>query len=71
MRQFVIVASIIADLLDFTGIGHFMYPIDMIVIIIHMLYVGPKALVGVLDMVPAVGVLPIYTFLSLTYPNDK
>jgi hypothetical protein len=50
MRKFVIIASIIADLLDFTFIGHFIYPIDMIVIIIHMLYAGPKALIGVLDM---------------------
>lgn len=70
MKQFVITASIVADLLDFTGIGHFMYPVDIVIIIIHMLYAGPKALIGVLDAVPVIGILPIYTFLALTYKKD-
>lgn len=69
MRQIVIGASVIADLLDFTGIGHFMYFIDIIVIIAHMVHFGPKALWGILDMVPMVGVLPIFTYLALS--NEK
>jgi hypothetical protein len=71
MRQVVITASIIADALDFTGIGHFLYPIDLVVIFLHLLYAGPKALTGLLDMIPVVGVIPIYTILALTYKKDE
>ena len=66
-RNIIVGISILADLLDFTGVGHFLYFIDVVVIILHMLYAGPKALIGILDMLPGIGVLPIYTALSLTY----
>ncbi|GAB3957216.1 hypothetical protein GCM10028805_49280 [Spirosoma harenae] len=70
MRQFVIGASIIADLLDFTGVGHFFYVADIIVIVLHMLHAGPKALLGILDMIPGVGLIPVFTFLSLSYKDE-
>jgi hypothetical protein len=68
MRQFVIGASVLADLLDFTGVGHFLYFVDIIIIIIHLFHFGPKALWGIIDMIPAVGFLPVFTYLALS--ND-
>jgi hypothetical protein len=61
--------SVVADVLDFTGIGQIFYIVDFVIIIIHLLYAGPRALLGILDMIPGVGFLPIYTFLALTYKS--
>lgn len=71
MRQFIIGASILADILDFTIVGQFIYVVDVIIIILHMVYAGPKALLGILDMIPGVGLIPVYTFLSLSYDKDE
>lgn len=70
MKKWTIVGlSILADALDFTGIGQIFYIVDFVIIIIHLLYAGPKALIGILDLIPGVGFIPIYTFLALTYKN--
>jgi hypothetical protein len=70
MRQLVIASSVIADLLDLTVVGHFLYFIDIAVIILHLVYAGPKALAGVLDMIPAVGMLPVFTILAVRYKKE-
>lgn len=70
MRTWMIVASVIADLIDLTGIGQLAIPIDIAVITLHLIYAGPRALIGIVDMIPVVGFLPIYTGLALSYDES-
>lgn len=71
MKMLVIPLSIIADVLDLTVVGHFLYPLDILVIVVHLIYGGPRALIGILDMIPGVGLLPIYSILAFTYPERR
>lgn len=66
-KKFLLYASIFVDILDFTGIGHFLYFFDIILIVMHFVYAGPKAIAGILDMIPVVGFLPVFTIMSLTH----
>lgn len=67
MRTWVILASIFADILDLTGVGHVTYFVDAAVIVLHLVYAGPRALIGILDMIPGVGMAPVFTVLASTY----
>lgn len=66
----VIAVSIVRDVLDFTPIGHI--PVldqllDLPVIYVHCRYAGPKALFGAAELIPFIGVIPIFTIMAFTY----
>lgn len=62
--------SIAADLLDFAvigqipGLGHLL---DLPVFILHFWAGGPKALFVLAELIPVVGVLPIFSFFAWKY----
>lgn len=70
--QFLFAASIVADILDFAvigqvpGIGHLL---DVPVFILHFLAGGPKALLTLLELIPFVGSLPIFSYLAWRYKS--
>lgn len=63
--------SLVRDLLDFTPVGHI--PIldqvlDLPVIYAHYQYAGNRAVLVAPELVPLVGVLPLFTVCALLYP---
>lgn len=65
-----IAVSVVRDLLDFTPFGHIPVVdqlLDLPVIYLHYRYAGPKALVGLPEIVPFIGFLPIFTVLAISY----
>jgi hypothetical protein len=63
--------SLVRDILDFTPVGHI--PIldqvlDLPVIYLHYKYADKRALLVAPELVPLVGVLPIFTVCALSYP---
>lgn len=69
LKKWVIGASVVADLLDLTGVGHLAWFVDVAVVVLHFAYAGPRALIGILDLVPGLGLAPIFTVLALFYDH--
>ncbi|MBL9118516.1 MAG: hypothetical protein JNL80_01220 [Phycisphaerae bacterium] len=66
-----ILLSAVRDVLDFTPIGHI--PVldqllDIPVIVAHFRYAGPRAFVVIPELMPLIGILPLYTLVALFYP---
>lgn len=65
--------SVFADFLDFgvigqiPGVGHFL---DIPVFIMHFLAGGPKAAMVLLEVLPGVGFMPIYTYFAWKYHKN-
>lgn len=69
----VVIVSVIRDLLDFTPFGHIPLldqMLDLPVIYMHVKYAGPRGLTTIPELIPLVGILPIFTVLALSYPSD-
>lgn len=68
--KLLLAASIAADILDFAGIGQIPglgHLLDVPIFILHFLAGGPKALPVLLELIPFVGVLPIFTYFAWRY----
>jgi hypothetical protein len=64
--------SIARDLLDLLIVGQLPGVgalLDLPLIIMHFDYAGPAAAVTLLEAIPVVGLLPIFTIMALCYPN--
>lgn len=74
-KRNLVTVSIFADALDVAVIGQIpglSWFIDIPVILMHLLYAGPKALPTLLELVPVVGTIPLFTIAALSYPDkDK
>lgn len=69
-KQQLIGASIIADVLDVFVIGQvpgLSWFIDIPIIIMHVSYAGPKGFMTLLELVPVVGTLPLFTFAAFSH----
>ena len=65
--------SMVADFLDFVVVGQIpvlSWVIDLPVIIMHVAYAGPAGLTTLIELVPFVGILPMFT-LAAAYYEDK
>ena len=68
--KLLLAVSVIADILDFTGIGQIpglSHLLDVPVIILHFLAGGPKALLLLLELVPFIGFIPIFSYFAWRY----
>jgi hypothetical protein len=64
--------SMLADFLDIVVVGQIpvlSWVIDIPVIIMHVAYAGPTGLSTLLELIPVVGILPIFTMAAAGYPN--
>lgn len=62
--------SIFTDTLDIFVVGQIPglgQIIDLPAALMHFVFAGPAALVTLLDMVPVVGIIPIFTLMALSY----
>ena len=67
-----LVLSVIADILDLLVIGNIpglSWFIDIPLILLHFAAGGPAALVALLEAIPLVGLVPIFTWLAWRYHN--
>ena len=65
--------SVARDVLDLTPIGHIPLIdqlLDMPIIAMHFKYAGPRAFAVLPELVPFVGVLPVFTIMALMYPAN-
>jgi hypothetical protein len=65
--------SAVRDALDLTPVGHIPLLdqlLDMPIIVMHFKYAGPKAFAVLPELVPFVGVLPVFTIMALMYPAN-
>jgi hypothetical protein len=67
-RKTLLIASLIADLLDLLVIGQIpglSYLIDGPLIAMHVAFAGPAGLATAFELVPIVGTIPIFTLAAL------
>lgn len=72
-RKTLIFVSILTDTLDILVIGQIPGVgtiVDLPAAIMHFIFAGPAALVTLFDMVPAIGILPIFTVMAFAYSKD-
>ena len=70
-KKHLMIVSLIADGLDLMLVG--MIPglslvIDLPVVAMHVAYAGPSGLLTLLEAVPLVGFVPIFTAAAMMYP---
>lgn len=69
-KQQLIVASIIADVLDVFVVGQIpvlSWFIDIPIIIMHVNFAGAKGFMTLIELVPVVGTLPLFTFAAFSH----
>ena len=62
------------DMLDLFIIGQippFNWLLDIPLFIMHFAYAGPMALVGLLELIPVVGMFPFFSTLAALYPKQE
>ncbi len=71
-KQQLIVASIIADVLDLIVVGQIpglSWFIDVPLIVMHVAYAGAGGLWTVLELVPIAGTLPMFTIAAFAHES--
>jgi hypothetical protein len=71
-KKMLVAVSADADALDVVVIGQLpglSWFIDAPVLAMHFMYAGPKALPTLLELVPVVGTIPLFTIAALSYPD--
>lgn len=69
-KQQLIIASIIADVLDVFVVGQIpglSWFIDIPVICLHIAFAGPKGFFTILELIPVVGTLPLFTVAAFSH----
>lgn len=73
-RKQVIIASIVADILDIFVIGQIpgvSWFIDIPVIVMHVAYAGPSGYSTLLELIPGIGTLPIFTIAGFMHEEKN
>jgi len=71
-KSTVIAVSVVRDFLDlFIHIPGIDQLLDIPVLYVHFRYAGPRALVALPELIPFVGVVPLYTLLAISYPSHS
>jgi hypothetical protein len=69
-RKTLLVFSIFADVLDFLVVGQIpilSWVIDIPLIVLHVQYAGLRGLWTLLELVPFVGLLPVFTIATFAH----
>jgi len=69
-RKTLLVTSLIADVLDILVIGQvpgLSWIIDLPLIVMHVAYAGPSGFSTLVELVPVVGTLPLFTLAALSH----
>lgn len=67
-RSQLIIFSLIGDVLDFLVIGQapiISWVIDIPVVLMHVYFAGPKGFFTIVELIPVVGTLPVFTASAL------
>jgi hypothetical protein len=75
-RKTLLIASVIADAVELLTVsfwgGTQWFPfLETPVIVLHFMYAGPKAALAMFDLIPGLGLLPLYTIAALLYKDPK
>jgi hypothetical protein len=73
-KKHLLIASLIADALDFAVIGQMpglSWFIDIPLIAMHVAYAGPAGFSTLLELVPVVGTLPLFTIAALSHGEKE
>jgi hypothetical protein len=75
-RKTLVIASVIADAVELLTVafwgGTQWFPfLETPVIVLHFMYAGPKAALAMFDLIPGLGLLPLYTIAALLYKDPK
>ena len=73
-RKLLIIASLVADALDIAVVGQIpglSYAIDLPIIAMHVAFAGPAGLATLLELVPMVGTVPMFTAAAMMYPDQE
>jgi hypothetical protein len=69
-RKTLLIVSLIADALDIMVVGQIpglSWIIDLPVIAMHVAFAGPAGFSTLLELVPVVGTIPLFTLAALTH----
>ena len=66
-RGQLIMWSVIADVLDIVVIGQtpIGWVIDLPLIVMHFVAYGPAAILNLLELIPGIGFIPVFTIMAL------
>jgi hypothetical protein len=73
-KQQLIVFSVVADVLDVLVIGQvpgLSWFIDIPVILMHLAYAGSRGWTTLIELVPVVGTLPLFTIAAMSHPAKE
>lgn len=73
-RRQLIAWSAARDALDWLVIGQvppFNWLLDIPILCMHLKFAGPPALIGLIELVPVVGMFPFFTTAALSYPEPE
>jgi len=73
-RSQLIGVSLAADILDVLVVGQLpviSWVIDIPVILMHLKFAGAKGFWTILELVPVVGTLPLFTVAAFTHENSE
>jgi hypothetical protein len=71
-KSTLVTLSLIGDLLDIAVIGQIpglSWFIDIPIIICHVAYAGPGGFMTMLELIPVVGTLPLFTIAALAHKD--
>lgn len=71
-KRQLIMWSIARDSLDFIGIGQIpplSWLLDLPLIFMHFSFAGKAATIVLFELIPFVGILPLFTFAAFSYPD--
>jgi hypothetical protein len=72
-KSTLVTISLIGDLLDIAVVGQIpglSWFIDIPIIICHVAYAGPSGFSTMLELIPVVGTLPLFTVAALVHKNN-
>lgn len=73
-KQQLIIVSVVADVLDVLVIGQvpgLSWFIDIPIILAHLSYAGPRGWTTLMELVPFVGTLPLFTIAAMSHPAKE
>ena len=68
--QTLLAASLLADVLDLFVVGQIpglSWFIDIPIIAMHVAYSGPAGLTTLLELIPGIGTLPVFTMMAIKH----
>ncbi len=71
-KSTLVILSLIGDVLDVLVIGQIpglSWFIDIPIILCHVAYAGPSGFATLIELVPVVGTLPLFTVAALSHKN--